>query len=295
MKVWILALAACVCSGCTMLSLERETLVQSGTVIDLRYREIMDDLAMIAHDPSSLPAFSTIFVGTSQVTDTGQIGATTMWQHVVPMTSASIIQNGLASEMGSPQVSRTILQNWTLDPIIVPEKIEAMRCACRWVLFGPEQACSDCQGLLASPDQAPGPGRHFGVADRLARLPPGWIHAGKSTDVPVNPCYKAKCCDTWVWVMPEDMQGLAEFALIIQDIARVASNSPTLFTFPPNPAPLRFQTVSDNNKECFFAVTVALDSCGHIVPPQPYYRARVDNMGSDASLRSQINAAGGSH
>jgi hypothetical protein len=292
MKVWILALASVLCAGCTMVSLQRETLGQSGTVIDLRYREIMDDLAMTAHDPSSLPAFSTIFVGTSQVADTGQIGASAVWQHVVPVSSTSVIQNGLQSEIVSPQVNRTILQNWSLDPIIVPEKIEALRCACQWVIYGPEQACRDCPGLLASPDQAAGPGRHFGVADRLAQLPAGWIRTGKFTDVPLNACYKASFHGTWVWVTPEGMHGLAAFALIVQDIARVDSNSPTLFAFPPNPAPLRFRADSDSNKECIYAVTVALDIYGHLVPPQTYYRGRVDNTGSDASLRSQINAAG---
>jgi hypothetical protein len=252
-----------------MLSLERHTLAQAGSVIDLRYREVLDNLALIANQPTALPAYSSIFSGLAQVTDTGQVLSTTIWQRV---RGVPVVQNGFASEAASPQVSRTVFQNWTLDPIVVPEKIEAMRCACQWVLYGPERACSDCPDLLASPDQAPGPGRHFGVADRLARLPKGWLQVGRLKDVPLGACYKAHCGDTWVWVMPDGLPGLADFTLVLQDIARVDSNSPTLFNLPPAPSGLRVDARPHDAPEspnCAFAATVALDACGQLVPPQP--------------------------
>src|ERR1700678_1584279 len=98
-----------------------------------------------------------------------------------------------------------------------------MRAAGRWVVYGPEKACSDCPGLLDSPDRVPpGPGRHFDVVERLAALPAGGLHVGCLKDVPWHTRYKAHCDGLWVWVTPEGMAGLAEFTCIIQDIARVA-------------------------------------------------------------------------
>jgi hypothetical protein len=290
MRLWILALAASSCTGCLMQSLERHSLVQAGSVVDMRYREVIDNLALVANNPGSLPAYSTIFSGSAQVTDTGQVSSTTLWQRV----RGTAVQDGFASEVGNPQVSRTLLQNWTLDPIVVPEKIEAMRCACRWALYGSEHT-GDTRGLLASPDQAPGPGRHFGVADRLARLPVGWLHVDHCKSMPLGACYKAHCGNVWVWVMPDGMQGLAEFALVLQDIARVLSSSPTLFNYPPDPAVLRFEVAppTGSKAECQFAVAVTLDEHGQLVPPQVYSPVRIDNVGAPANLRSQVNAAGG--
>jgi hypothetical protein len=289
MKFWFLVLVASACTGCTMLSLERHTLSQSGSVIDLRYREVVDNLALVANNPWALPCYSSIFTGTAQVTDSGELGSKTVLAHMV---SASQVVNGFSSEEVSSNLTRAVLQNWTLDPIVVPEKLEAIRCCCRWVLFGPEAACTNCPGLLASPDQAPGPGRHFDVADKLARLPKGWLHVGTWKEVPKGACYKSHCADTWVWVMPDGMQGLADFTLVLQDIARVNSNSPTLFNLPALPSALRFKA-SSKEKDTVVTATVALDQDGHLVPPEPFYKERIDNVGSPAGLRSQINAAGG--
>ena len=232
MKSWALALAGLACVGCTAVSLNRHALAQTASAVDLRYREVLDNLAMVANDPDALPAYSSIFSGLSQVTDSGQVASTTVWQHATGAGSA----NGFASEAVNPQLSRQVLENWALDPIVVPEKLEAMRCACRWVLYGPERACDDCRGLLATPEEAPYPGRHFGVAGRLARLPAGWLHVGGHKDVPAGACYKAHCGHAWVWVERDGLQGLADFTLVLHDIATLnidagaTSSPPVLVT-----------------------------------------------------------------
>jgi hypothetical protein len=295
MKRWFLALGVCACVGCTALSLERHTLAQTSSAVDLRYRLVLDNLALVADDPASLPNYSTIFAGLIEVTDEGQFISTTAWQFTKPATAGALAQGGFSSEMANPQLNRAVLQNWALDPMVVPEKLEAIRCACRWVLYGPENACKDCQGLLASPDQAPGPGRHFDVADRLAKLPPGWLHVGGIKEVPVRALYKAHSRDTWVWVIPEGMAGLAGFTLVLQDIARVDINSLTLFNIPPNPSFIRFFTsdcVCSNQVK--LAATVAVDCNGMLTSDQTYYPWRWDNQGTDAHLRAQINSAGAS-
>jgi hypothetical protein len=209
----------------------------------------------------------------------------------------------VSAEVASPQFTRAIVGNWTLDPINAPEKLEAIRAACQWVIYGREFACRDAGGLLASPAQAPYPGRHFGVLDRLACLPDGWVRVGSCKQVPANARYKAHCGDTWVWVMPGDTRALADFNLVLQDIARIDINSMTLQFIRPTPSDFTFPTAPPPAIPCsttppFFPMDpaviaeVSVSPCGQLMPDIPYYRWRTENVGSDASLRSQINASG---
>jgi hypothetical protein len=289
----LLLVCALASSGCIASALERYTLAQQATPTDIRYQQVLDNLAMVANNPSALPAYSSIFAGTAQITDTAQLASTTTFGPF-----------GAGGELVSPQYTRATLGNWTLDPINVPEKLEALRCACRWVLYGEEFACHDCAGLLATPEEAPYPGRHFGVADRLAKLPPGWVRFGPRSQMPRGVCYCAHCGKTWVWVTPGETQALADFNLIFQDIARVDINSQTLQFIRPFPSDFQFPTqprhtpcsegfyANQANNTAYVVADVSVDPCGHLMPDIPYYRFRVENVGTDASLRSQINAAG---
>jgi len=281
------------CAGCTSIALERQTLSQEMSPTDIRFQEVVNNLAMVAHDPSTLPSYSSIYAGTAQITDTFQmVGSTTAGPA------------GAGAWLVNPQLTRATLGNWTLDPINAPEKLEAIRCACRWVIYGPELACHDCHDLLASPEDSPDFGRHFGVAHRLTKLPPGWVRVGHLAQVPPRARYKGHSHGTWVWIMPEDVEWLADFNLILQDIARIDSNSPTLFYPRPTPSVFTFPTKPAARPACpngnfgasnegpNVSATVMVDPCGHLMPDTPYYPWRQENLGSDSNLRSQINAAG---
>ena len=291
MKYGMLLLSSVLaCTGCTTLALERHALAQEATPTDIRFQEVLDNLALVAHDPAALPAYSSIFAGTAQITDTAQIVSTTT------------MGPGVGAQAINPTFTRLMLGNWALDPINAPEKLEAMRCACRWVVYGHDFACHDCAGLLASPEQAPSPGRHFGVADKMVQLPRGWLHCGRLLEVPVKARYKAHSGNTWVWVMAEDIKALADFNLILQDIARVDINSPTLQYPRPTPSDFVFPTGKTTTPACCVGLYanqnadvsayVKVDPCGNLMPDKPNYRLRSENVGSDPNLRSQINAAG---
>ena len=283
MKFWMLGLVACACTGCTMMSLDRHTVAQSNSTIDLRYREVMDNLALIANDRSSLPSYSSIFAGTVSVQDSGTLNSTTTWPFSAGM------------EAVNPSFNRQISQNWTLDPIMVPEKLEAMRATCQWVIGGPGRVSKESMSLLIRPEQAqPGPDRHFGVADKLAQMPAGWLGVGRLKDVPLCARYKAHSGLTWVWVTPDGMKGLADFTLIIQQIARVYSNHPTLFNFPPVYSPIVFAVPDTDGADKRIRITaqVFADQSGHLVTESPYWKMRLDTLGADANLRSAISASG---
>jgi hypothetical protein len=216
MRSHVLVLAAAgalaACAGCTTASLERNTVSQIQSVADYRSEAALHCLAAVAADPGTLPGYATLIDGTTSVKDTASLSATTNWTRAVA---------GFASQVLTPMVGRSPNQLWTLDPVADHTRLEAMRCACRWALGGPERACADCPGLLADPLKDPSPGPHFGVADRLARLPAGWLHVGTLRDVPAHACYKAHCRGTWVWVTADDLEGLAEFVLVLNDIATI--------------------------------------------------------------------------
>jgi hypothetical protein len=282
------------CTGCTSLALERHTLSQGVSAEDLRYRETLDAVAAVAENPATLPAYASIYAGTAQVMDSAQMASSTIWAVKGFMSS---VVNGYFSETANPVVSRNVVQNWSLDPIVVPEKLEAIRGACQWVLFGPERISNSCRSLLASPDQVCEPGRHFGVADALSRLPLGWVHTGSFSDVPACAVFKAHSGRTWVWVCREGLPGLADFSLILQDIARVNSNSPSLFAPPPLISGIRVVTnaigeSATGGNERALSAFVYVDPSYQLVPPQPYMPYRIDNVGLEAHFTSKINAAG---
>src|SRR5438874_4527220 len=168
MRIWVVAMVSAVLgTGCMSEALARRTFHQSATEMDLRYREVLGNLAMIAHEPSSLPVYSPIYSGTTTVQDNRQISNTTTLQYVLPPSTLV----GFMSDVMTPQLQRQVADTWSLNPIAVPEKLEAMRCACQWVLFGRDFACHDCAGLLLTPEEVPpDSNRHFAVADKLAQL-----------------------------------------------------------------------------------------------------------------------------
>jgi len=303
MKYGVLLLTGMLaCTGCTSVALQRRANSQAASPTDIRYQEILDNLAILAEDPCALPAYSSIFAGTAQVTDTASVASGTTLGHVTP------------GQTLNPSFNRSVLENWTLDPINTPEKLEAIRCACRWVICSNDSGCDDRSGLLDTPECIPCPGRHFGVKDRLIQLQEchrKWLQVRRCCDVPCKARYKAHSGDTWVWVMPEDVGALADFSLVIQDIARVDINSPTLQYIRPVPSDFQFPTKNREGakdglpcfaKACAFELTpqrsvsviaeVSVDPCLNLMPDLPYYRWRIENFGSDPNLRSAINAAG---
>jgi hypothetical protein len=58
---------------------------------------------------------------------------------------------------------------------------------------------------------------HLGVFDNEHPIPIGWEGHG-----PRASCYTAHCGDTYVWVMPGQLEQLSEFRLVLLDIATTA-------------------------------------------------------------------------
>jgi hypothetical protein len=94
------------CAGCTSLAVKRHALNQEQTSTDIRYQEVLDNLALVAHDPFALPAYSSIYAGSAFIQDTTQIASVTT---LGPGTA-------VAGEGVTPQFTRLATGNWALDP-----------------------------------------------------------------------------------------------------------------------------------------------------------------------------------
>jgi hypothetical protein len=295
MRNLLLALVPLIaCAGCMTDRLSKREVHQSVTDMEIRYHEVLFNLARTADDPTALPVYAPIYSGTPAIQDNLQVGNSTVLQALLPVAKKPSPFNGFQQDQISPQVQRQLLENWALDPINVPEKLEAIRCCCQWVICGPERACRDHPGLLDRPDDFPPEDRerHFGVAERLAKLPPNWLHFEKRLCAPKDAVYKARCGEMCAWVTADGVQALADFNLIIQDIARVDINSLTLFCVGRKTSSFYFLTLNAQNPPGRVDATTYVDEYLNFTPDNPYFRWRVEAPSSAASLRTQISAAG---
>jgi hypothetical protein len=292
MRISLLLLILAISPGCATTALKRAALAQAGSSGDLRYKEAMENLAMIASNPDLLPAYSSIFAGTADITDTLKGTPASVWARTAlkPFRYATYFSTQSADFSGTRAVKGT----WSLDPTVVPEKLRAMHAACRWVILGPERVGPNITYLMAYDGHEAG--YYFDVRDRLDWLQhqPAWLHyADRRIDIPHNACYWAGCGGKFVWVGPDGMASLSEFVLVLQKIAR--ADFGTLY-FP------RTQTrsiqkdfvFSEGGKNFVATATINVDEEGRLTSgpnmPAVPLKARTDNIGLNADLKSVINA-----
>src|SRR3954452_12085277 len=103
--VRILLILGVACStGCTTGRLRQRTINQGSTLPELQYQQVLDNLALFAKHPGSLPWHVTFREGTTQITDSLSGGA------LVDVTDASFL----------PQLfgSRTAVAQWGMSPVV---------------------------------------------------------------------------------------------------------------------------------------------------------------------------------
>jgi hypothetical protein len=217
----ILMSLAVLSSGCTAAMLDRHTVNQAMSVTDMRYQEVMDNLAVVAHNTGTLPSFAINGGGIPQITNTVGVEPKTTWDPIGVMS-----QTLNAFGKYNPQVL------WSFEAVASPAQLAALRYTCLWAVCGPEAIDYEGQEYLRAPrrsdifppdpcaknPQTPSAYPHFDVMHQLEHIPPHWLKCGSRCDVPKCACYKAKCCGTYVWVNPEDLHALSEFTLVIMDI-----------------------------------------------------------------------------
>jgi len=286
MRLLFLPLMLICCLGCTNVQLTNKTLHHAESAEDVRYKEVLENLAMVADNPANLPSYSSIYAGVTDLTDSFGITNDNFLTNNRPKAQ-------LTSYSGDIDVlaSRVIKQNWNLDPVVIPEKLRAMQSACKWALFGPDSISPENRSMLMKYNPTYPRGYYLAVDADLFQLPQCWLHKGSKRDVPRNARYQASCNDTCVWVMPEGIGGLSQFTLIMQDIARLYVDA---FYYPrPQTITVKIPNIPDSIKIAGKTVsghttaTILVDSEGNPTP----LKIHNDNVGLDGHLKAQINAA----
>ncbi|PQO29047.1 hypothetical protein [Blastopirellula marina] len=192
-------------SGCTHLQLARSTLKQSSTVIDIQYQQVLDNLAAFCSNPAILPHISVTGTGGTSINDQGTIQGELDWD-----------ASQLARKLLGAGASRQVEEQWTLAPVVNPDKLRAIRAAYQIVAHG-YTTDPEYDDLLHS----------FLGDDYMIWLQRDWYHVGHKCDVPSNACYSASCGDLYIWVMPDGLEGLSQLTLVTLNIA----------TLDPSPQP----------------------------------------------------------
>jgi len=220
-----LLLLAC---GCTYNQLRRSTNQTQESMSDLRYRHILDNLAMMVRNPATVPNPVAINGGVVQVSDNvtglGNITINPPFPtfHTAPTVGGTLgplvppyrlIQN-LAGLTGS----RTISEQWSLTPLQNPEKLRLMRYAYQLLLDSDLVHDDDGEQKLRA---------FLGDEEFAAAIPKGWFCVGKKHDVPRDALYWGSYDDVYVWVMDDQLDGLSRFYLTILRIALLEANQRT--------------------------------------------------------------------
>ena len=126
MRAWsVLVLLATGGTGCTHCQLSRSTLQQANTITDLQYHQVLSNLALFHCNPDVLPHFSVVGTGGTSVSDQGMANVELEWD-----------ARTLTHELLGVGGSREIQEQWTLAPVVNPDKLRAIRCVYQLAVSG---------------------------------------------------------------------------------------------------------------------------------------------------------------
>jgi hypothetical protein len=209
-------------SGChTHLSLRDNTVRTTATLTDLNYQQVLNNVALFVHNPSSMPSVAVVNAGTVTVADQCNVSANATYAPTLPFSQQGGGALPILSLLLNPSGQRNVTENWSMAPVTDVDNLRRIRCALQLLVLdgGQTTDCEQCLDLLKR--------FYLGETDRMdCVIPRGWFHAGCEKDVPKHACYVGRYCDTWVWVMPEGVEGLTRFTMTVIDLATGKPHAP---------------------------------------------------------------------
>lgn len=223
----IMVLLVTLASGCTHRQLTKSTVRTASTIMEIEYRMVLDNLAMFTCRPDSLPWHIKLKDGTVQISDEGTFSADAF-------TTFGGNRPGL--DTFGPEFSRDVSEQWGADAVTDPLEVKTLQDVYRQAIGLPpepdpsfitqakrhqarEASSSNGSDDSESDSEEDSPDSSDGGAGY--EVPIGWFHVGCEEDVPKNACYVGNFEDRYVWVMPEGIQGLSRFTLIILSIVKL--------------------------------------------------------------------------
>ncbi|SFH73353.1 hypothetical protein [Planctomicrobium piriforme] len=240
--IWIISLLAGL-SGCTHLQLSRSAVKQSESVTDLIYQQILDNLALFHCQPDALAHFAVVGTGGTAVNDHGEAGLELEWDPF------SIVREQLGLSG-----FREIQEQWTLAPIVNPEKLRAIRCVFQIVANG-VSTDPEADTLLQS----------FLGDNYFEWLPQGWYGVGCRKDVPRDALYVGHYGHKFVWVKCGSLDALTRLTIVVLNIATLDPNPPPA---EPTKTVYRYERDADGNVQTMEILTRPDPDAPRVVPSQ---------------------------
>jgi hypothetical protein len=202
----MLALAVAL-SGCQHIQLENHTLRQASTLSDLQYRQVLSNIAMFSENCNSLPYYSLVGAGTTNISDNVSASDALSFEKVFndgQFLGFRYDKNG--ASLGGQITSG---EQWGTTSVLNPDALLLMRCVYQMTVCGSACDC-DCQKNVAT---------YF---ERnpcyLEAMHPGWFGVGKLKDVPKCAAHVGRYGKIYAWVMPDGVDNLSKLSLAILDI-----------------------------------------------------------------------------
>jgi hypothetical protein len=254
MRARIMMLVILACSGCTHRQLSRCIIHQASTIVTVEYQMVLDNIAMYTASPELLPWHVRISDGTVQVNDEGGISELgVQWGNSPAFTQAlravrSVTEQWGAHPVTDPLVVKTLQdvyrQSVGLPPLPDPRLFAQSSTSTEAARANAGPAIAGDYRIEKLPPVEPVPSGKTPPDDAdsglpydsspLARLrgkievPVGWFCVGRKRDVPKDACFVGHYCDNYVWVMPDHVEELSHFTLIVLGITKHAiSDQPT--------------------------------------------------------------------
>jgi hypothetical protein len=209
-------------SGCaTHYALRNDTVRTSGTLADLQYQQVLDNVARFHDNADTIPSFAVASAGTVSLNDQASAGVSPTYSPTLPFS----VQGGgalpILSLLFPFAAQRTVTENWSLTPITDADNLRHLRCAYRLLVL--DEATPNYTYCTKQMKEFFA-GEEADLADYFP--PRGWYSVGGKHDVPRDACCVGRHCDTYVWVTPNGMNGLATFTMGALDLATGKMRTP---------------------------------------------------------------------
>ncbi len=193
--------------------------------MDIQYRTVLMNLALLSCHPEALPSHIDLADGVVQVSDEASFG--TAGGFTTAGTPFGLDQFG-------PAGSRHVSEQWGTDAVTDPRQVTALQDLYRAALGLPPLPPPNTIVYLragvangkpggSKSDSQPSSGGGPSDEDRSVPIelllsdvpPPGWFHLGGKNDVPKDACYVGRYGDRYAWVTPDGMPGLSRFTVTV--------------------------------------------------------------------------------
>jgi hypothetical protein len=223
MRAWavVLALLPAVGGCATQASLRDNTVRTAATLTDLNYQQVLNNVAMFVANPAALPSVAVVNSGTVTVTDQKAYSTSATYSPTLPFSQQGGGALPILTLLFNPSVQRQLTENWTVTPVTDVDSLRRIRCAFQLLVLrgGQTSDCQNCRQLLED--------FFLGESDRMDCLvPSGWYGTGCKADVPHDACYVGHCGTTYVWVMPDGLEGLTRFTMTVLELATGKPHAP---------------------------------------------------------------------